>query len=403
MNRIAGALLLLFAAGSAQAASWLPIPEALATAHESGKLIVLYLSDGVKEHDDWVKEWSEREGSTVSGDVVLARGTSATKALLDIPPLRQYFSRTIRNSKVMLRPAFMVILGPDGETIFSPASAFHNLVEFTDTVKALNAQRPSFLLSATFLREGKVAESIIAKGQGLLGASMLKAANETFAAATENALQTHDNSLEQIAQIGHARVEIELWLGTPQVYTPRGHTRAEDEQLPGTSVLHILDPITTHPANNAIGAQAWHLTGLVRTVMRQGKAAGDAYTSAYGLAEKPSAIAEMVRRQLDMLGIAVPEAAAPGAAGGVHLAMPRREVMVGTIEVVATAPGAAHVEFLLDDARVTERTTAPFVAPISLGRLPRAHTIKVVAYDGSGRRPAEGAATVNHRASALSM
>src|SRR5258708_11615416 len=211
MNRIAGALLLLFAAGSAQAASWLPIPEALATAHESGKLIVLYLSDGVKEHDDWVKEWSEREGSTVSGDVVLARGTSATKALLDVPPLRQYFSRTMRDNKVVLRPAFMVILGPDGDTIFSPASAFHDLVKFTAIVKALSLQQPAFFLSAKFLRDGKVTESIIAKGHGLLGASQLKVAGEAFAAEAESARPKHDDHLEQVAQLGHARDAVEQW------------------------------------------------------------------------------------------------------------------------------------------------------------------------------------------------
>src|SRR5258708_8007516 len=403
MNRIAGALLLLFAAGSAQAASWLPIPEALATAHESGKLIVLYLSDGVKEHDDWVKEWSEREGSTVAGDVVLARGTSATKALLDIPPLRRYYFRTIRDNRVVVRPAFIVILGPDGDTIFSPASAFHDLVEFTALVKALSSQQPSFLLCATFLREGKVTESIVAKGQGLLGASQLEVAGESFGGGGKRAREEHDDLLEQVARLGHARVDVEQWQATSQIYAPRGHTQAEDQQMPGTSELHILDPITAHPASDSIAAQAWYLTGVVRMLMREGKSAGDAYKSAYRLAEKPSPIAETVRRQLDILGIAVPEEAAPGAAGDVHLAMPRREVMVGTIEVVATAPGAAHVEFLLDDARVTERTTAPFSAPISLGTLPRAHTIKVVAYDGSGRRLGEDAATVNDRVSSLSV
>src|SRR5258708_2264226 len=274
MNRIAGALLLLFAAGSARGATWLPIPEAMATAHESGKLIVLYLSDGVKDNDDWVEDWREHAGASMAADVLLS--------------------------------------------------------------------------SVTFLREGKVTESIVAKGQGLLGASQLKVAGETFAAGAKRARQEHDDLLEQVARLGHARVDVEQWQATSQIYAPRGHTQAEDQQMPGTSVLHILDPITAHPASDSIAAQAWYLTGVVRMLMREGKSAGDAYKSAYRLAEKPSPIAETVRRQLDILGIAVPEEAAPGAAGDVHLAMPRREVMVGTIEVVATAPGAAHVEFLLD-------------------------------------------------------
>jgi hypothetical protein len=402
MGRLVAALLLVFAAGPARGASWLPIREAMTAAHESGKLIVLYLSDGVEDNDEWVEAWSQCEGFTVAGDVVLARGTSAVAALLEYPPLRQYFSRTMRDGKVILRLT-LVILGPDGDTIFSPASAFRNVNEFNILVKALSLQALAFLQSATFLRDGKVTESIIAKAQGLLGALQLKAAGATFVAAAERAHEEHDPLLEQIAQIGLARIEIERWQEAPQnVYTPRGHTLAEDEQWTGTSVLHVLDPITAHPASNAIAAQAWYLTGVVRMVMRQGKAAGNAYKRAYAFAEKPSPIAETTRRALDMLGIAVAEETAPGA-GGVRLSMPRRQVMAGTIEVAATAPGAARVEFFLDGARVTERSSTPFAAPISLGKLPRAHTIKVVAYDRNGRRIGEDAATVNDRVSSVSV
>jgi Ca-activated chloride channel homolog len=400
MKRIAAVLLLLLAANAARGASWLPVRDALAVAHESGRLIVLYLSDGRASNDDWAEEWRRSAGSSVA-DIVLARETSASAALLDILPLRQYFSRTTRDNKVILR-RHMVILGPDGETIFSPDSAFRDITEFTATVRALNVQRPSFVLSATFLRDGKVTESTLAKAQGLLGASLLKAADEAFEAAAARAEQEHIATLRQIAQLGHARVQIELWHAASDVYSPRGHTQTENEQGQWTSVLLLIEAVTAHPASNSIAAQAWYLTAIVRTVLRDGEGAGDAYKQAYAFAQKPSPLAENARRNLDMLGIAVPEETGT-AAGVVHLTMPRREVMAGTIEVVASAAGASRVDFLLDGARVTERTRAPFTASILLGTLPRAHTIKVAAYDARGRWLGEDAASINDWSPALSV
>src|SRR5258708_40274765 len=89
LKRIGAALLLLCAAGSARAASWLPIREALTSARASGKLIVLYLSDGVKSNDDWADKWSQGAGASVAQDVVLARSTSASEVLLEVPPLHK--------------------------------------------------------------------------------------------------------------------------------------------------------------------------------------------------------------------------------------------------------------------------------------------------------------------------
>jgi Ca-activated chloride channel homolog len=304
----------------------------------------------------------------------------------------------------------MVILGPDGDTLSSPDSAFKDAAAFTAEVKALNLQLPSFRLSADFLRQGKPTQSVIAKGQGLLGASDLKLADDAFATGAQRARQEHDNGLEQLAQLGHAKVEMMRWQAAHwQVNSPsgqaasrRGLIHLENVPSPQAAILHILEPITAHPANDPVAAQAWYLTGIVRLLMRDLKAAGEAYKNAYRLSQKPSQAAEGARRELDMLGIAVEEEAA-AAAGGVHLAMPRREVMAGSIEVVATAPGATKVEFFLDDARVTERSSAPFTASISLGTLPRAHTIKVVAFDAAGRSLGEDAATVNDRVSSLSV
>lgn len=415
MKRIARVVLLLCFAGSARAATWLPVREALTEAQASGKLIVLYLSDGVKANDDWVVAWSQGEGSAVAGSVVLARGTSADAVLLEVSPLRRYSTREPRRS--------IVIIGPDGDTLSSPDAAFKDATDFTAEVKALNLQLTSFLLSAKYLREGKATESVIAKGQGLLDASLLHAADDAFAAGAEKARKDHDNGLEQLAVLGRAKVDLMRWQAdhwqgsnqrdyTPgyrprgQVYALSGRSRLENTTTqahsPGESLLHTLGSITSHPANDAVEAQAWYLTGVVRMVTRDLKAAGEAYKNVYRLSPKPSPLAEGARRELDMLGIAVEEDAGT-AAGGVHLTLPRREVMAGTIEVVATAQGAAKVEYFLDDARVTERTSAPFTASISLGTLPRAHTIKAVAYDASGRRVGEDAATVNDRVSSLSV
>jgi VWFA-related protein len=394
MRRLAVTLLLLCVAGSARAATWLPIQEALTAARESGKLIVLYLSSGHKTDDDWVEEWVEGAGASVADHVVLARGTTASAVLLGVPSLHQYFSRSLRRG--------MLILDPDGNVILSPASAFGDFGVFTALVREINLRQPAFFFSARLLRDGKVTESLLAKGHGLLAAFVLGPADDAFAAATERARREHAADLEQFARLGHVRVEIERWQVNPRFYSPRGRTSIENQQEPGTAVLQILESITAHPASNSIGAQAWYLVGMVRMVMREGRAAGDAYKNAYRLAEKPSPMAEAAHRELDMLGVAVADETPP-ASGTVHLVLPRRAVMAGAVEIVAVAAGAARVEFFLDGARVTERTSAPFTASISLSTLPRTHTIKVVAFDASGRRLGEDAATVNDRKSSLSV
>ncbi|MEA2161890.1 MAG: Ca-activated chloride channel [Thermoanaerobaculia bacterium] len=374
IKRLAAITLVAFGATSAHAATWLPIRDALQRAKESGKLVVLFLSDGRDKYDVWVDEWTRGDGAGIAEDVVLARGTSAAVVLREVVALRPYFSRSKRLA--------VLVTDPDGEPLFLSGSAFDDFHELTLEVKKLNEQRPAFLFAAQLRRKGQVTESMIAKGEGLLGAFMLKSAEVSFAAASDRARLDHDKRLEQIADIHCARTMLE-----------------ENRPLPA---LSKLGSITAHPENDSIAAQAWYLTGAVRWMRNERKASGDAYARAYRLAQKPSPLAEAAQRHLEMLGIAVPvETSAE--AGGVHLTIPKREVMAGRIQVAASAPGAARVEFLLDDARVTERTAAPFTASISLGTLPRIHTIKIVAYDARGARIGEDAATINDHASSLSV
>jgi Ca-activated chloride channel homolog len=61
---------------------------------------------------------------------------------------------------------------------------------------------------------------------------------------------------------------------------------------------------------------------------------------------------------------------------------------------------AARVEFLLDDVRVQTVTAAPFQTRIDVGKVPRLHTIKAIAYDAGGKAIGEAVTTVNDRADA---
>src|SRR5439155_12890700 len=108
---------------------------------------------------------------------------------------------------------------------------------------------------------------------------------------------------------------------------------------------------------------------------------------------------------LEMLGV-TPESdvAAAAATGEVHLVFARRPVMVGRIEVAASAPpSAARVEFFLDGARVAEDSSRPFEATIALGSAPRVHTIKAAAFDAQNRVLGEEIATINEVVDALSV
>src|SRR5258708_11262395 len=116
----------------------------------------------------------------------------------------------------------------------------------------------------------------------------------------------------------------------------------------GYDAMRAAKGIAEHALAPDIAVDAWMLIGEKKRQQRDSRQAFEAFTNAYKLAPPGSALAEAARRRLEAMGMPLPGGETPSPlAGRVHLVFPRRAVLAGGLDVVATAPeGAARAEVL---------------------------------------------------------
>lgn len=374
-TRLASAAALLLAFAAAANAQWLPIDDALAAAKTNGQLVLLQLRTGDRDDkhaDEWVAKAMQHQAvARALASMNLARGLVTDRAVT------AHVQRE--------RPAILV-LDDGGGIVMEPDSAFRNINQFALTLAGLSRNAAMFAAAARLRAAHRIAEAELVRGNGLMRSGELTPARAAFELAAEGAKKAHDDRTMQRAQLGIASVDAS------------DYSRA-------AGALRTLETIAHHPLSTDTGVTAWLLLGHDYKAKHRTNAAIDAYQNAWRLVAKPSPLADEVRHYLEMLG-ATPasDAAAAAATGEVHLVFARRPVMVGKIEVSASAPAnAARVEFYLDGARVAEDASPPFAATINLGSAPREHTIAAAAFDAHNAALGEERATINEVVDALSV
>jgi VWFA-related protein len=368
-------LLLLTSAPVAEARSWLSLPEAVKEAEASGKLILLHIRAGTTadiKADAWIEEALTRESIVHSiDDMVLAR------SVVGDPLLHRY---TEVSNIAKHRAPHLIVLDPAGGVV-TETFASGNAGVLAAALSSLHDQASIFADSARLRSEGKMAASYYGRGFGLASAGVREKARTAFEFAEDISRREGDALLQQRAQLGLAALDV------------------EDEQRFDAGMKR-LSIIARNPLTPGIGANAWLLLGdSWSSHSRDPKRALEAYAEAYRLAPAGSRFSESARRSLDRMGAAPDQGkAAPAGGDPVHLIFGRREVMAGPLQVVATAPkNAARVDFLIDDARVTESDRPPFRATLQLGSTPRVHTLRAIAYDVRDRQLGEETVTINDR------
>ena len=282
---------------------------------------------------------------------------------------------------------YVLLLDPGGALVFEFKSAFSDFDRFAAKLAGFRQATPLFVSAMKWRQAGDTAQSLLMRGSGFLEAGENELGVSTLEQALKEARQHGSEETAQRVQISLAAAAIKS---------------ARDSRGRGAA-LASLRQIVGRTVNPEIAAVAWTIIGNAQRAMQHGDDAARAYQEAYRLAPKPSEIADRARRNLEMLGIALPETATQPVPAAVHLLYPHREIMVGMVEFAATAPASAtRVEFYLDDARVTE-ASAPFRAKLNLGSVPRVHTIRAVAFDTHDVRIGEDSKTVNDRPSALDV
>ena len=371
MRRSTLLALFLWSGGLQAAEVWLPLNQALKAAETNNRLILLYLRADEK-NDEWIAHADSNEAlRRVLGEFVTSRETPSVAGtqLVDLLPFR-----TRRSSSLLL-------LDPGGGLLTE--LKFTGYGEMAGTLGQIRRLAPGFAKSAKARAEGKTTESLLLRANSLLYSGVRRA--DLFQQVLTRARAERNEVFAQDAEIG---------LATVTAYSRRTY-----------DAMRMLKRVADKPATPELGARAWILLGHERKSARDTRGAVEAYQNAYRLTPPPSLFAEEARRYLEMIGSA-PQAdvSAAVAAGAVRLLYPHQAVLAGDVEVSAAAPpGAARVEFYLDDARVTNETRAPFTTKIALGAVPRVHTIKAMAFDAGGALLGEDAATINERSEALAV
>lgn len=356
-------------------ARWTTINAALSLARKQGQLVLLYARPVAgklaKESDQWLEDAMKKEAfrHALQG-LVLARETAHSEdfAYIGLDDIRT----NLRGSDT----ALLLVVDPRGALIARPASAFRDVGQFALDLNALRQQTAAFLEASKLRGGGREAEADLLSAAALFDAGYVDAATARYRVVIDESEAAHDDITKQKAQLGLATLMLQT-----------GRRR---------DALDQLDNLTRRPASPEIGASAWMVIGHTRRENREDSYAITAYQNAWKLAQKPSVIADAARHFLEMLG-AVPAGEKSAAKRGtVVLHYPHRDVMLGNIDFIATAPsGTSRVEFFLDDARVNEVTRAPFRARIQLGATPRLHTVRAVAYDDADRELAQAAVRLN--------
>jgi VWFA-related protein len=389
-------LILLTSAALAEARSWLSLSEAVKQAEASGQLILLHVRAGTaadRRPDAWLEDALMKESVTHStDDMVLARAVAGDEVLGRYTDVNN-IAKDHAPDLIVLDPAGGVVSDLSGvglvHFIFGHAETFTvgEVGPMATALSGLHGQAALFAESARQRLDGKRAASYFRRGLGLSNAGMRKPARAAFELAEDVARHEGDALDQQRAQLGIATLDL-------------------DEEGQFGAAVNRISSIAKEPVTPEIGANAWLLLGDTRSTQRgDPKRALEAYKEAYRLAPAGSWAADSSRRSLDRMGASPDQGkAAPAGGDPVHLIFGRRDVLAGPLAVVATAPGnAVRVEFLIDDARVTESDLRPFRATLQLGSTPRMHTLRAIAYDARDRQVGEEKVTINDRVDQLSV
>jgi VWFA-related protein len=355
-------LIVLLIATPAEAVEWLPLEKAIPAARASDRIILLYVRTGGrrdKQTDEWIAHVDSHKNLRLLLDDVVAA--------------------TSQNRKP--RSPQLLVLDPGGVVVAD--LGFHEYGNLAVQLAQLRQQAHVLAKSVQAREAGHVTESLLLRADALLNAGGMP--KQDYAEAEKLAREAHDDALAQAAKIGLATVA--------------------SLESNSTVAIRLFREILARPARPVIGARAALLLGHELKMRGFRSEAIDAYQKSWQMAPKDSELANAARRFLEMMGSAPQsDVKAVVAAGDVRLLYPHRAVLAGDLEVSAAAPpAAARVDFFLDDARVAERTRQPFVATIGLGRVPRVHTIRAVAFDAHGTPLGEDAATINERATAFEV
>ena len=275
-------------------------------------------------------------------------------------------------------PAILVV-DPSG-TVIVPFQRLDNENDYLGFLTAAASSSKNILQAAALRTAGRIADADHLTAVVLLSFGRLPQARDRFEQASARYERDGNHERAELASIHADYVRCLTGSGT--------------EKNRGMSALLRA----TSSASKENAADAWICIGGVRKLEGDRHGAIRAFRKVLELTHPGSNLATGARAELAKLDDH-PEADKAAATASVTILKPSRASITGRAQFSAVVNGnASRVEFLLDDVRVQTVTAAPFQTRIDVGKVPRLHTIKAIAYDPSGKAIGEAVATVNDRA-----
>jgi Ca-activated chloride channel family protein len=276
--------------------------------------------------------------------------------------------------------ASLLIVDPNGRLIFAVKSIEPNA--YLGLLKQASDDGPTIVQAAALRASGRAGDA-----DHLLGGLYLRFGQASLA---RDAFELARRELEKAGQGEQAE------LAGIHADFARGLMRGIEKD----NGMSALMRATMFAKSKMNVAEAWMGIGTISKVGLDRHTAVKAYRKARELAPAGSAIAAQARRELELLDDHSDDKPTAGAAS-VRVIGPNRASITGRAEFAAEVDrSVSKVEFLLDDAPAATVTTSPFRTRLDLGSVPRARTIKVIAYDSAGAAIGEAVTTINDRADA---
>src|SRR5205085_5651402 len=227
---------LSFAAVAGAQLTWLPLDEALKTAQENRRLILLDFRNGASDAkgDKWIDEAHKNSGvARAMEQMVLAVQVGAPNAGA-FPDLDQFRGRK----------RHLLVADPWGGIVMELDDAFGDIYKFNLAINALRQQTATFIRAAEQRRAGMYVRSTLTWANGLLDSGFLDDATNIFNNAIETAKRDNDQESWQAARLGLAGANMR------RIDTIG---KAVDD----------LEDLAAHPVTPEIAAGAWLLLGHV--------------------------------------------------------------------------------------------------------------------------------------------
>jgi VWFA-related protein len=379
---------------------WHSQPEtALAVARGQQKMLLVYYRGSCGKCNDRMDATLEK----AAGDDVFMHAFDTFLPLRVTRGLPEADHSTLRELDREAETPLLAIFDATGQllAIMERKLAWSALVE--DLLR-LRAERLRIIRSVELRGAGSIPEADLILGTALFNARQALRAVDRLQSAARGFHAAEATDLEQLAEV----LEGGAWYLAG--FKARGRKMVTDVLDEAVSDAVTADAYyalgTQYEAGAMIAATTINDIGQTRarTLLNQREMAKaiESYRKSYEIAPEDSLAFMQSKYALERVDKQPLPMRKNASRPSLRLVTPARITILGDADFRIESTGnIARVDYLLDDVKVASSAKYPFRVSIDVGRIPRARTVKAIAFDTEGNAKGEAVATINDRKDAF--